>query len=222
MEEGAGGTRPARRAETTRALIATARRLAAERGLGGFKIEDVCDDVGVSRRTFFNYFASKDDAVLGIPLDRFDPAAVADFVEKGDDGPGLSPTLLADLATLAAARWGALDIDPRTAADLFRASERDPRLIKRMLELGAEAERFDAMLVEEREGLASGDLRAQLAARLVWGIVHSAADEFLRSAAAEPFLAVFDRHLAAARELFASQHGLSTPAPAEPIPRGRP
>ena len=56
--------------ERTRALrrrmIVEARRATVEHGLHGFTLEQLCATVGVSRRTFFNHFASKEDVVLGI------------------------------------------------------------------------------------------------------------------------------------------------------------
>lgn len=66
--QGSGSLRAARKARTQSSLIAQARALTLDKGLGGFTLDELCTQVGVSRRTFFNYFASKDDAVLGIPL----------------------------------------------------------------------------------------------------------------------------------------------------------
>ncbi len=58
--------REARKTATRTALITHARALTKEHGLAGFTIEDLCSEVDISRRTFFNHFASKDDAVLGM------------------------------------------------------------------------------------------------------------------------------------------------------------
>ena len=208
MTASADGLRERRRAETTRALIRAARRFTAERGLAGFTVEELCSEAAVSRRTFFNYFASKDDAVLGMPLERSDAAAIARFVARDADGPGLSPTLLTDLAVLAEERWRALDIAPDTVQDLFRAVEKEPRLLARMLELGAEGEKFDARLIEQRESLPPGDLRAQVAAHVVGALVRSAAAEFLQPGNADTFIDIFERRIDAARDLFASQTAL--------------
>lgn len=208
MPESADSPRELRRAETTRALIRASRRMTAEHGLAGFTVEELCSEVAVSRRTFFNYFASKDDAVLGVPLERTDAAAVTRFVAGGSPGPGLSPGLLTDLALLAEERWRALDIAPDTVSDLFRAVEREPRLLRRMLELGAEGEQADARLIEEREGLRPGDLRAQVASQIVGALVRSAAAEFLHADAPQTFLELFEQRIDAARHLFTTQTAL--------------
>lgn len=57
--------RERKREATYAALSAHARELTAARGLGGFTVEELAEAAGVSRRTFFNYFEAKEDAVLG-------------------------------------------------------------------------------------------------------------------------------------------------------------
>jgi AcrR family transcriptional regulator len=63
------GIREAKKRETRRALSTAALRLATERGLHGFTLEEVARDAGVSPRTFFNYFASKEAAIVGLDDD---------------------------------------------------------------------------------------------------------------------------------------------------------
>jgi AcrR family transcriptional regulator len=206
VTQSAESVRERRRVETERALVRGARMLTAEHGLSGFTVEQICADAGVSRRTFFNYFASKEDAVLGIPLDRDDAAAVARFVAGGDpDRDRLSATLLDDLATLALARWAAMDLAPDTFTALFAAVEREPRLLPRMLEHGAANERADAALIAQREGLPPGDLRADIAAQLMGAIGRSAAHDFLTGDHTRPFSDLYTDRLHAARQLLHSQ-----------------
>jgi AcrR family transcriptional regulator len=60
------GIREAKKHETRRALGFAAFELTSERGLHGFVVEDVTDRAGVSRRTFFNYFNRKEEAVAAV------------------------------------------------------------------------------------------------------------------------------------------------------------
>ena len=100
MTESAPSTRERRRTEITRTLVSLARRATAAGGLNGFTVDQLCDEAGVSRRTFFNYFASKEDAVLGIPLHTDRDETDEFFVAMRPRTPAgaVSATLLTDYA----------------------------------------------------------------------------------------------------------------------------
>ncbi|ALG11150.1 TetR/AcrR family transcriptional regulator [Kibdelosporangium phytohabitans] len=68
------GIRESKKHETRRALGFAAFDLATERGLQGFVVEDVTTRAGVSRRTFFNYFNRKEEAVVSVCGFVFDDA----------------------------------------------------------------------------------------------------------------------------------------------------
>jgi len=59
------GLRERKKAETRRAMTSAALRLAEALGPDGVTVEAIADAAGVSPRTFFNYFSSKDDAIVG-------------------------------------------------------------------------------------------------------------------------------------------------------------
>ncbi|MDD0857104.1 TetR family transcriptional regulator [Arthrobacter alpinus] len=89
------GLRARKREATRSAITARARALTAQDGLNGFTIEQLCEDVGVSRRTFFNYFPSKEDAIIGHLLDEFPAGAMAEFLAGAapDTGVERAPTV---------------------------------------------------------------------------------------------------------------------------------
>jgi AcrR family transcriptional regulator len=200
----ATGLRERRRAETFGHLNATARRLTAERGLAGFTVEELCESVGVSRRTFFNYFASKEDAVLGLSVRHDHAAAEEHFVAGGGargraSGDVLSATLVEDLAELLIDRWELMDLTREDARDLMAAFEREPRLFSRVLELTRTQERGDIALVQQREHLPAGDLRAAAVVHVLGAVLRMSVAAFLDPTTDEPFRDTFAHRLAAAR-----------------------
>jgi AcrR family transcriptional regulator len=85
---------------TRRALRAATLTLGLERGLAGVSAEDIARRAGVSTRTFFNYFDTKDDAAL-IELFLVTDEELAVFV-SGSSAAGawadLTQMLVADVA----------------------------------------------------------------------------------------------------------------------------
>ncbi|RMI37617.1 acyl-CoA-like ligand-binding transcription factor [Streptomyces triticirhizae] len=64
------GLRGRKKLATRRALSEAALRLAAERGLENVLVEDIAAAVGVSPRTFNNYFSSKQEAIVSLVVAR--------------------------------------------------------------------------------------------------------------------------------------------------------
>ncbi|WIE63333.1 TetR/AcrR family transcriptional regulator [Curtobacterium sp. MCLR17_036] len=67
-------------------LSVTTVLLARERGLDNVRVEDIVRQVGVSRRTFGNYFSSKEDAIADRHVQRV-RAAATDLAQHPDDEP---------------------------------------------------------------------------------------------------------------------------------------
>jgi len=64
------GLRERKKVATQAAIGIAAWRLAVERGPDRVRIEDIAEEAGVSRRTFHNYFATKEEAMASMALDR--------------------------------------------------------------------------------------------------------------------------------------------------------
>lgn len=186
VSESATSVRERRKAATRDELTRVARRLTAEHGLQGFTIEELCDEVGVSRRTFFNYFGGKEEAVVGQNDEFIDTAFAEEFVHGGS-GAGISDDLLPALVLLAARHIEELHPSPEESAHLVAAITREPKLLERFSSVGERRHRLLAELVEQREGLPSGDQRAEAAVRLLDAIVHWAGASFVAPGNTTPF-----------------------------------
>lgn len=187
--------RVAKRRETAQRISDSAQRLTDERGLDGFTLDDLAVTAEVSRRTLFNYFPSKLDAVLG-SFPELSPESRARFVTGGPTGD-----LVADLAVLARQVLDTQDVARDRVERVQRLVTTVPRL------LVAVHGRFEqicagfADLVVERDADLD-PLRARLIVRLLVTVFDSALAAYV--AGEGPDLAdLFDEHLGAARRLLA-------------------
>ena len=77
--------REQKRLKTRLRIEDAATRLVDERGFADVTVEEICDASGISRRTFFNYFDSKDSAVLGAPSHEFTEEQRSTFLDAPTD-----------------------------------------------------------------------------------------------------------------------------------------
>src|SRR3954447_13966288 len=107
------GRRERKKLETRRALASSALYLAAERGPDQVTIEDIAEAADVSVRTFFNYFSSKEEAIIG-----WDPDGQGDLARRLLDRPAGEPPFVAVRAMIR---------DTFSGSDLEWADERVAR-----------------------------------------------------------------------------------------------
>ena len=212
----ATGKTAQRRQRTRCELTAVARRLTAEHGLSGFTLEELCASVGISRRTFFNHFASKEDVVVGVALDDDDEALDGYASSRRDPRLPVLSTVFDDLGALVVERVENVGLTRGQAADFKAALDREPRLFGAMMRQGDEQRRRIVAAVASHEGLDEGDPRIDVAVTLLTGLVQRAFERFFSAEgrADERFDAVLDAQLAIARGLFAASTPSASPTPA--------
>ena len=79
------GLRERKRIATRRAIQLAAVELASERGFDRVTIDEISHVANVSPRTFFNYFPSKESAIIGELPELPDEESIDRFVEAGPD-----------------------------------------------------------------------------------------------------------------------------------------
>jgi AcrR family transcriptional regulator len=96
----APGLRERKRIATRKAIQRAVLELALERGLERVTIEEISRVADISPRTFFNYFVSKEAAIVGDSPDFIDGEALQHFVDGGPNGDLIRDLgyLLADAA----------------------------------------------------------------------------------------------------------------------------
>lgn len=119
------GLREAKKARTRASLARAALQLVAEDGLQGATVEAIAARADVSPRTFFNYFDSKDDAVVHLSTDRFRCLLSRLFADAGE--PSTNPVL--QIRDIMLRFLGEADPDTASDDELMRSAlERDPSL----------------------------------------------------------------------------------------------
>lgn len=165
------GLRELKKQRTRDALLRAALELFTTQGYEGTTVDQIADDVGVSQRTFFRYFAGKEDAVF------FVPHLVDDhFVEMLDTRPaGETPLEALRRATQDALATMGPVIEEVVPLDLHlrvcRLIESTPALLAAHLCRATKHEQRVAQILARREGVdADRDPRPRIAVA-VYGAV---------------------------------------------------
>ena len=204
----------ARKREATRsAITAAARAFTAQHGLSGFTVEQLCEHVGISRRTFFNYFPSKEDAIIGHLLDEFPAEATAAFLDGGPQKPGvergphgLSTTLLQDLFRLTCAMLDELNLTRAHINQLMAAMKKEPQLMMKVIGSAHVRELEFTELIAQREQLPPDDPLAIMAAAAFGMCSHRASQVFFSDGNTKPYEELLAANLLNTQKLFNFSH----------------
>ena len=190
------GRRERKKLATRQALQDAALRLVAERGLDQVTVEDISEAADVATRTFFNYFSSKEEALLGkAPRNA---AAVHRLVAERPAGESPLEAVCQVLRTMI------LGLAERREESLLRQQviERHPGLLARQLGVYASFERGLAAAVAERLGPDRADPSyARLVAAVAVAAARSAVSSWRADQGRRPLAELADAAFAQLRDL---------------------
>lgn len=167
----APGLRQRKRQETRARLTRAAMALFLERGFEATTIDDIAAAADVSRRSFFHYFASKEDVVAAWQ-ENAASALVAEVVARPADESMLTA---AENAIAAAVRR----IDPAEAAAMSRLKRDNPALQARDQLKYEKLERALADGLTQRARTKSDRLKARLVAMIATGAMRVGGESWI-------------------------------------------
>ncbi|QNS07898.1 TetR/AcrR family transcriptional regulator [Streptomyces xanthii] len=165
----AEGLRARRRRQTRADLHAATLRLVRELGFAKVTVEMISTEVGVSPRTFFNYFPSKEAALFALP-----GALPAPLADRFAEGPGRdTDAVLRDLGDVLADHLQEAAPSPRELEDILRIAEGVPSVLATFLAQCEAVERDLAGVIALRTGTPADGADAELLAGLAMATVRS-------------------------------------------------
>ncbi|PSK96573.1 TetR family transcriptional regulator [Murinocardiopsis flavida] len=170
VAEPQGGLRERKKAMTREALIDSALRLFDQHGFAATTTEQIAASVGVSQRTFFRYFATKEE-VVSAAHNAVDDDFFARFLAKD---PAIHP--LEALRAAAVETWQSLDERAlRSQVLLSKLYDSTPQLLACRLRNGAQYESRIVAVITSRTGIDPvTDLRPRLVAAAFGATMHAA------------------------------------------------
>lgn len=201
------GLRARKKRETRARLIAAALELAAERDVDEVTVADIAARADVSRRTFFNYFSSKEQALVGSSPERAEQLAALMAARPPDED--VWTAMRAALGDLYATDDQRTD---RSWVSRVRLARAHPSLVGELREYFAHLEEVLAAEVARRMGDQPDGLHPHLVVALAMATIRVAIDHWLERDDDSPLPAAIDEAMAMVA------HDLLTPA----APTGNP
>ena len=144
------GLRERKKLATRLAIHQAALQLVSERGLDGVSVDDIADRAEVSPRTFFNYFGTKVDALLGL-----DPASAQHQVDAFLARPA-SESAPEALRAVALEQAAEMAEETELWPLRLRVIDEHPMLVGRLAAVFGEAERALSQAIAQRTGTRFG------------------------------------------------------------------
>jgi AcrR family transcriptional regulator len=164
--------RERKKQRTRDALLRSAVELFISQGYDGTTVDEIADAVDVSQRTFFRYFAGKEEAALGLV-----EMATERFVQAVRERPAHEAPMEA-LRQAVLEGWDSLHeivesvVPVELYLRMYRVIESTPVLLAAHLRRSAEVEETLARVIAEREGLdVDADPRPRLAVAVFGGVM---------------------------------------------------
>jgi AcrR family transcriptional regulator len=164
--EPTAGRRERKKQRTREALIDAAFRLFQEKGFEATTVEEIADEVDVSSRTFFRYFASKEDVVLTFQEEQFSTMLEA-LAARPESEPVMTALRNAAVSVLRACEDGTYGFDPERFGCIQQMMENSPTVFGSSLEHGQKKQAEITRIIAERMGVdPATDMRPHVAAGL--------------------------------------------------------
>ncbi|MGX1103751.1 AcrR family transcriptional regulator [Bradyrhizobium elkanii] len=190
----AAGLRARKRQETRERLTKAAMMLFLERGFEATTLDDIVAAADVSRRTFFHYFASKEDVVLAWQEDGTAALIAAVAARPATESMlQAAENAIADMVK---------QIDPREAVALARLKRDNPALQARDQAKYERLERELANALLKRANHKNDRMKARLVAMITTGAMRVGSELWADDGAREKPDLVAKRLFAAIRAIF--------------------
>jgi AcrR family transcriptional regulator len=170
------GRRERKKQRTREALIDAAFRLFAEKGFDATTVEEIADAVDVSSRTFFRYFASKEDVALTFQEEQH-TALLEAFAGRPADEPIMTAVRRSVVGVARACENGEMGFDPERFHCMMTLRSESPALLGGSLEHTQKKQRIVIQAIADRMGAdPETDLRPHVVATTIMAAIHAASD----------------------------------------------
>lgn len=169
------GLREQQRKATESKIRRIAVKLVRAHGLDEVTVEMISAEATISSRTFFNYFAYKEAALIMPP-----PAFPEQAIERFVNGTG---PFLSDFITLFTAQIEMLDDDREMLRHMFEMARKHPKLLVLLISVFHEFDAMVATVIGRRLGLPSDHERPVLIASVAAAAIRVAMKKWVSGSA---------------------------------------